>query len=276
MMSQDPVTSKSHTFQDHHGDVRSRLRARRDRVPRGRTVSCFLAFSDCSPAFSCLTVSFFLSLRLRGFSFLFLSHFSFCLCSCTGINDFRSVVGGFSISQPPFPSSQYVIPSENTHAWRVLTAGWFLRHMYSLTKWKCDTDAVMSECNRPTVASLLSRWLRCWRAASQQLINPATLADAKLESTLTNENNMKLRYLIADLNSHVKLALPCELTKAKSPCACRLASTSNIWHKENSEKRPNKNFPLQKHFASTKNFKGQKQHLRNGVWTSNHTKVKFI
>ena len=69
-------------------------------------------FSDCSPAFPCLTVSFFLSffLRLRGFccSFLFLSHFSFCLCSCTGI----SVVVGFSISQPPFPSSEYVIPVE--------------------------------------------------------------------------------------------------------------------------------------------------------------------
>ena len=71
----------------------------------------------------------------------------------------------------------------------------------------------MSEYKRPTVASLLSRWLRCWRAASQQLINPAPLADAKLESTLTNENNKKLRYLIADLKSHVKLALPCELTR---------------------------------------------------------------
>ena len=72
----------------------------------------------------------------------------------------------------------------------------------------------MSQYKRPTVASLLSRWLRCWRAASQQLrVDPATLADAKLESTLTNENNKKLRYLIADLKSHVKLALPCELTR---------------------------------------------------------------
>ena len=71
----------------------------------------------------------------------------------------------------------------------------------------------MSEYKRPTVVSLLSRWLRCWRAASQQLIDPVALADAKLESTLTNENNKKLRYLIADLKSHVKLALPCELTR---------------------------------------------------------------
>ena len=40
-----------------------------------------------------------------------------------------------------------------------------------------------------------------------------SLADAKLESTLTNENNKNPRYLIADLKSHVKLALPCELTR---------------------------------------------------------------
>ena len=75
----------------------------------------------------------------------------------------------------------------------------------------------MSEYKRPTFVSLLSnsRRLRCWRAARQQLLDPATLADAKLESTPTNENNKKLHYLIADLNSHrdVKLALPCELTR---------------------------------------------------------------
>ena len=65
----------------------------------------------------------------------------------------------------------------------------------------------------PYVDKPISRWLRCWRAASQQLIDSATLADAKLESTLTNENNKKLRSLIADLKSHVKLALPCELTR---------------------------------------------------------------
>ena len=77
----------------------------------------------------------------------------------------------------------------------------------------------MSEYKRPTVASLLSRWLRCWRAASQQLrVDPATLADAKLESTLTNENNKKLHYLIADLKSQVKLALPCELTRQIAMC----------------------------------------------------------
>ena len=85
----------------------------------------------------------------------------------------------------------------------------------------------MSEYKRPTVASLLSRWLRCWRAASQQLIDPATLADAKLESTLTNENNKKLRSLIADLKSHVKLALPCELTRQNRHVYAGLPPTSN-------------------------------------------------
>ena len=35
----------------------------------------------------------------------------------------------------------------------------------------------------------------------------------KLESTLTNKNNKKLRYLIADLKTHVKLALLFELTR---------------------------------------------------------------
>ena len=85
----------------------------------------------------------------------------------------------------------------------------------------------MSEYKRPTVASLLSRRLRCWKTTSQQLIDPATLADAKLESTLTTENNKNLHYLIADLNSRVKLALPCELTRQNRACACRIASTSN-------------------------------------------------
>ena len=105
MTSQDPVTSKSHTFQDHHGDVRSCLRARRDRVPRGRTVSCFLAFFRI--------VSFFLSfflLEIERFQFTFLVLLLFLLVLVRG--HFCSVVAGFSISQPPFLSFQYVIPLE--------------------------------------------------------------------------------------------------------------------------------------------------------------------
>ena len=129
-------------------------------------------FSDCSPAFPCLTVSFFLSFffffDIERFQFpflvslLFLFFDIFLICAraraflfCSGwLLDFPAP---FSLS-PNHMSS----PQKNTQAWRVLTAGWFLRHMYSLTKWKCDSDAVMSEYKRPTVASLLSRWLRCW------------------------------------------------------------------------------------------------------------------
>ena len=63
---------------------------------------------------------------------------------------------------------------------------------------------------------------------TKRLIDPATLADAKLESTLTNESNKKLHYLIADLKSHIKLSWPSLWTdKAKPPCACRFASMSN-------------------------------------------------
>ena len=102
--------------------------------------------------------------------------------------------------------------------------------MYSLTKWKCASDTVMSEYKRPTVASLLSRWLRCW-SRGQQANSPSIPRRWRTRSwnsrSCTNENNKKLRSLIADLKSHVKLALPCELNKAKSPCVCRFASTSN-------------------------------------------------
>ena len=119
-------------------------------------------------------------------------------------------------------------PQKNTQAWRVLTAGWFLRYMYNLTKWKCDSDTVMSEYKRPTVASLLSRWLRCWRAASQQLIDPATLADAKLESTLMHDWKQQEPPLPHCRFEKSRQASPSLWTdKAKSPCVCRFASTSN-------------------------------------------------
>ena len=114
MTSQDPVTSKSHTFQNHHGDVRSRLRARRDRVPRGRTICFFLAFFGLFPSFSlshCFFLSFFLfeiERFLLQFPFLVSLLFLFVLVH----GHFCSVVVGFSISQPPFPSSEYVIPVE--------------------------------------------------------------------------------------------------------------------------------------------------------------------
>ena len=212
MTSQDPVTSKSHTFRDHHGDVRSRLlRARRDRVPRARTVSCFLAFSGLFPGLS-LSHCFFLSFFWDGevsVSFFFVSLlFLFVLVH----GHFCSVVVGFSISQPPFPSCQYVTPSEKYTSMtsvdcRVISS---LHVQFDEMKVRLGHSYVRIQASDGCKSAFEL-------AASQQLIDPATLADAKLESTLTNENNKKLRSLIADLKSHVKLALPCELTRQNRP-----------------------------------------------------------
>ena len=108
------MTSKSHTFQNHHGDVRSRLRARRDRVPRGRTAGLlFLGIfrTVARPLPVSLFLSFFLfeiERFLLQFPFLVSLLFLFVLVH----GHFCSVVVGFSISQPPFPSSEYVIPVE--------------------------------------------------------------------------------------------------------------------------------------------------------------------
>ena len=114
MTSQDPVTSKSHTFQDHHGDVRSRLLpAERDatecRVRGPFPVSCW-HFPDCSQVFPCLTVSFFLSFEIERVQFPF-----FCLTSlfvCARARAFLFCSGWLLDVRPPFPSCQYVIPSE--------------------------------------------------------------------------------------------------------------------------------------------------------------------
>ena len=83
-------------------------------MPRGRTVSCFLAFSGQFPGLSlshCCFLSFFLSFEIERFQFpFFFVSLLFLLVLVHG--HFCSVVVGFSISQPLFPSSQYVIPSE--------------------------------------------------------------------------------------------------------------------------------------------------------------------
>ena len=85
-----------------------------DRVPRGRTICFFLAFFGLFPSLSlshCFFLSFFLfeiERLLLQFPFLVSLLFLFVLVhghSC-------SVVVGFSIFQPPFPSSEYVIPVE--------------------------------------------------------------------------------------------------------------------------------------------------------------------
>ena len=187
-----------------------------------RTVSCFLAFfSDCS----CLTVSFFFFLRLRGFSFLFLSHFSFCLCSCTG----NSVLSWLAsrCPSPLFPPLNMSSPKKNTQAWRVLTAGWFLRHMYSLTKWKCGPDAVMSEYKRPTgcksafeVAPLLEG-----SKPTAHRSRDVGGREAGIHAREWKQQEAPLPHCRFEKSRQASPSLWTD--KVKSPCACRFASTSN-------------------------------------------------
>ena len=111
MTSQDPVTSKSHTFQDHHGDVRSRetrqSAALADRfpflgffrtVPRPFPVSLFLSFF----------LFFFYFFEIQRFQFPFLVSLLFLFVLVHG--HFCSVVVGFNDFPAPSPSSHNVIP----------------------------------------------------------------------------------------------------------------------------------------------------------------------
>ena len=184
-------------------------------------------FPDCSPAFPCLTVSFFLSFEIERFQFPFFVALLFLFVLVHG--HFCSVVVGFSISQPPFPSCQYVIPSEKYTSMtsvdcRVISS---LHVQFNEMKVRLG-HSYMSEYKRSTVASLLSRWLRCWRQASQQLTDPATLADAKLESTLMHEwKQQEARLPHCRFEKSRQASPPLWTDKAKSPCVCRFASTSN-------------------------------------------------
>ena len=222
MTSQDPVTSKSHTFQDHHGDVRSRLAAE---CRAGGPFPVSWHFSDCSPAFSCLTVSFVPSFFLFFWDWEVSVSFS-CLTSlfvCARAGAFL-FCSGWRLDFPAPFSLLSTFPSKNTQALRVLIAGWFTCHMYNLTKWKCDSDAAMSEYKLPTAASLLSRWLRCWRAASQQLIDRWRTRSwnqrSRMKTTRTPLPHCRFK--------KSRQASPSLWTdKAKSPYACRFASTSN-------------------------------------------------
>ena len=154
MTSQDTVTSKSHTFQDHHGDVRYRVWERDATECRvGGPFPVSWHFPDSSPPFPCLTVAFFLSfflLRLRGFSFLFFVSLLFLFVLVHG--HFCSVVVGFSIPQPPFPSSQYVIPSEKIHmhdeCW--LQGDFFV----TCTVWRNESATLTQLCQNTSVRRL--------------------------------------------------------------------------------------------------------------------------
>ena len=228
MTSQDPVTSKSHTFQDHHGDVRSsQLRARRDRVPRGRTVSCsVLAFFGLMfPGLSlshCFFLSFFL-FEIERFHFPFLVSLLFLFVLVHG--HFCSVVVGFSTSQPPFPSSQYVIPLEKYTSMtsvdcRVISSSHVQFDEMKVRIWRSYVRIQASDGCKSAfeVAPLL--------AASQQLIDPATLADAKLvHAHEWKQQEAPLPHCRFEKSRQASPSLWTD--KAKSPCACRFASTSN-------------------------------------------------
>ena len=159
----------------------------RDRVPRARTVSCFLAFSGLFPGLSKLSLShcFFLSFFWDwevSVSFFFVS-LLFLFVFVHG--HFCSVVVGFSISQPPFPSCQFVIPSEKYTSMtsvdcRVISS---LHVQFNEMKVRLGHSYVRIQASDGCKSAFEVAPLLEPRAASQQLIDPATLADAKLEST---------------------------------------------------------------------------------------------
>ena len=153
-----PLTSKSHTFQDDHGDVLLCLRrARRVPAPRSdRFLFLFFHFSDC---FLSLSHCFFLF-------FLFSPSFL-----CSPARHVCSVVVGFSHSHPVYPPLNMSFPWKNA---------------------KQASDGRLQICSRGSSA-----------AEGQQARSSSitTLVEAKLESTLINENNKKLRYLLSGLNS---------------------------------------------------------------------------
>ena len=184
-------------FQDHHGDVRSRLRAR---MPRGRTVSCFLAFFGLFPrlslshsfflsfffwdwevsvSFSCLT-SLFVCARARAFLF------------CSGwLLDFPAPFSLLSICHPLRKIHKQRMTSVDC---RVISSSHVQFDEMKERLWRSYVRIqAFDGCKSAfEVAPLLK---------GSKPTAPATLADAKLESTLTNENNKKLRYLIVDLKS---------------------------------------------------------------------------
>ena len=111
MTSQDPWR-QNHTLSKITMEMCGRVRdVDRSRVPRARIVSCFMAFPDCSPAFPCVTVSFFLSFEIERFQFPF-----FCLTSlfvCARARAFLFCSGWLLDFPAPFSLRQYVIPWEN-------------------------------------------------------------------------------------------------------------------------------------------------------------------
>ena len=227
MTSQDPVTSKSHTFQNHYGDVRSRLRARRDRPARTDRLLFLGIFRTVPQPFPVsLFLSFFLSFwdwEVSAAVSFFLSHFSFCLCS--GISALLWLASRFPSSL--FPPLNISFPWKNTHAWRVLTAGWFLRHMYSLTKWKCDTESsyvriqASDGCKFAFEAAPL---LEDSKPAAHRSRDVGG-REAGIHAYDWKQQEPPLPHCRFEQSRKAGPSLWTD--KAKPPCACRFASTSN-------------------------------------------------
>ena len=216
-----PMTSKSHTFQDHHRDVLSRLQSETSPARAGRflfffgifrtvffrslTVS-FLSFFflewKVSVSFSCLTAFFVLS---RAWAYLFCNDWPL---------EFPS----------RFPSSRDVIPLEKCKCTsddcRVISWSHVQFDEMKVQHWRSHVRTQVTD----------GRLQICFRSGSaaggQQARSSSmpTLADAKLESTLVNENNKKLRYLLSDLNSRIRLPF---LTRQKPPRALPLCLNAN-------------------------------------------------
>ena len=228
MTSQDPVTSKSHTFQDHHGDVRSsQLRARRDRVPRGRTVSCFLAFfglmfpglslshcfflsfflfwdSEVSLSFSCLT-SLFVCARARAFLF------------CSGwLLDFPAPFSLLSICHP------FRKIHKHDECW--LQGDFFV----TCTVWRNESATLTQLCQNTSVRRLQV----CFRGGSAAGSKPTTHRsrdvggrEAGIHAHEWKQQEAPLPHCRFEKSRQASPSLWTD--KAKSPCACRFASTSN-------------------------------------------------
>ena len=127
----------------------------------------FATFELCCVRPCRVTVSFFPSFflfEIERFQFPFLVSLLFLFVLVHG--HFCSVVVGFSISQPPFPSSQYVIPSEKCTSMtsvdcRVISSSHVQFDEVKVRLWhSCVRIQASDGCK-----SWLSRWLRCWRGS---------------------------------------------------------------------------------------------------------------
>ena len=220
MTSQDPVTSKSHTFQDHHGDERSRLQsaARADRflflgifrtVPRPFPVSLFLSFL--------LSFCFF---EIERFQFPFLVSLLFLFVLVHG--HFCSVVVGVSISQPPFPSSQHFLRKMHKHDECWLQGDLLV----TCTIWRNESATLTQLCQN-TSYRRLQVCCRGGSAAGGQQANSSSIVGGREAGIHAHEWKQQAPLPHCRFKKSRQASPSLWTDKAKSPYACRFASTSN-------------------------------------------------